>query len=77
MISIQHEPTVIVSGCEVTAIARISGTKHALSGKWLFVACKQPLAIICRTEDGEHIFDMDGHQIDAAGLKELMTVDGA
>ena len=76
MISFQYEPTVIVSGCELTAVARVSVTKQAHSGLWLFAGDKRPVAVICRSEDREHIFDADGRQIDALELKGLMTYQG-
>jgi hypothetical protein len=51
-------------------------TKHARSGRWLFAGDKRPIAVICGTEDGEHIFDTDGRQINAVEFKELMTDQG-
>ena len=77
MISIQHEPTVIVMDCELTVVVRIGVTSHARGDKWLFTGDKRPMAVICRTTDGEQIFGMDGRLIDAAGLKELATADDA
>jgi hypothetical protein len=76
MISFHHEPTVIFSGCELTAIARVSVTKHAHSGVWLIAGDKRLVAVICRSEDREHIFDTDGRHIDAVELKGLMTDQG-
>ncbi len=77
MISVEHEPTITVSGHEVTAIVRVSVNRRALGSRWLFVGEKHPLAIICRTEGSEQIFDVNGCRIDAAKLKKLMTIDGA
>lgn len=76
MISFQREPTVIVAGWELTAVARISVMKHARSGMWLFAGDKRPIAVICRSEDSEHIFDTNGRQIDAVELEGLMTEHG-
>ena len=73
MISFRHEPTVIASGCQLTAVVRVSMAKHTGSGRWLFAGDKRPIAVICRTEGGERIFDTDGRQIDAVKLNELMT----
>jgi len=76
VISFRHEPTVIASGRQLTAVVRVSLTKHAGSGRWLFAGDKRPIAVICRTEGGEHIFDTDGRQINAVELRELMTDQG-
>lgn len=76
MISFHYEPTMIVSGCELTAVARVSVTKQAHNGLWLFSGDKRLVALICRSEDGEHIFDTDGRQIDAVELKDLMSDQG-
>lgn len=76
MISFHHEPAVMVSGCELIAVARVSVTKHVHGGVWLFAGEKRPVAVICRSEDREHIFDTDGRQIDAVELKGLMTDQG-
>lgn len=76
MISFRHEPTVIASGCQITAVVRVSLTKHAGSGRWLIAGGKRPIAVICRTEVGEHVFDADGRQINAVELKKLMTEQG-
>ena len=77
MISIRREPAVIISGCELTAVARISLEKYSQNGRWMFVGDKRPIAIICRTEYGEHIFDMEGRQIDAVELEKLVTTQHA
>ena len=76
MISFQREPTVTVAGWELTAVARISVMKHVNNGMWLFAGDKRPIAVICRSENGEHIFDTNGRQIDAVELEELMTEQG-
>jgi hypothetical protein len=73
VICYRHEPTVVASGCRLTAVVRISLTKHAQIGRWLVAGDKRPIVVICDTEGGEHIFDMDGRQIDAIELKDLMT----
>ncbi len=77
MISVEHEPTIIVSGYKITAVVRARVSRRALGGGWLFVGDKHPLAIICCTKDSEQIFDVNGCRIDAAELKKLMTLEGA
>ena len=47
--------------------------KHASNGMWLFAGDKRPIAVICRSESSEYIFDTNGRQIDALELEELMT----
>mgnify|MGYP001548162493 CR=1 FL=1 len=69
MISFHREPAVIVSGCELTAVARVSVTKHARGGVWLFAGDKRPVAVICRSQDRVHIFATDGRQNDAVELE--------
>lgn len=73
MICIRHEPSVTTSGCEITAVVRVSLTEQESGGGLLFAGDKRPIAIICRLEEGEHIFDMDGRLIDAVELKGLMA----
>ena len=77
MISIRREPPVFVAGHEVMAIVRVSVTRHTQGDGSLFVSDKRPLAVVCKTKDSEHIFNMEGCVIDATDLDELMTVDGA
>ncbi len=44
-----------------------------LQSEELFAGDKRPVAVICRSEHGEHIFNTDGRQIDAVELQALMT----
>lgn len=72
MISCQCEPTVITSGCQLTAVVQVCLSKHASRDGWLFAGSKRPLAVICHTEAGEQIFDAQGHRINRVELKTLM-----
>lgn len=74
MIVFQHEPPVYVAGRALIVVSRIELVKHAKDGALLFGADKRPVAIICRGEVGEEIFDANGRRIDAAGL-EALSVD--
>ena len=73
MISYRRERTIAVSGCELTAVSRVSLITHTSDRGWFLSGDKRPIAIICRTDTGECIFDADGHQIDETELDVLMT----
>ena len=73
MIIFQHESPISVSGRAFIAVARIKLTRHARNGALIFTGDKRPIAIICRGEGGEEIFDIDGRQIDADGLQALIA----
>lgn len=74
MIVFQHEPPINVSGCAIIAVARIRLMRNARNGVLFFTGDKQPVAVICRGEDGDEIFDIDGCRIDDAALQALTVV---
>ncbi|MCP4317722.1 MAG: hypothetical protein GY789_17310 [Hyphomicrobiales bacterium] len=73
MITFQRESPISVSGRELIVVARIRLIGHAQGHALMFTGEKRPVAVICRGEGGEEIFDMDGRRIEAAALQALMV----
>jgi hypothetical protein len=73
MIVFQYEPARNISGRAFIVVARIRLVWHERSGALFLTGDKQPVAVICRGEDGEEIFDVDGRRIDSAALQALLV----
>lgn len=72
MTTVQQEPPVTVAGRTLIAITRTKLAAHRQGATCLFVGDKQTIAIICRSADGDAIFDGDGQTIDTDQLRLLL-----
>jgi hypothetical protein len=76
MKTIRYDPPVDVSGYTVVVVSIVKALRHETKGACAFIGEKRPIAVICRSVDGESIFGVDGRRLDKAALQRLISQTG-
>lgn len=72
MIVFRREKPIEVSGRTIVAVSRVSVQGRRQNGLVLFSGDKRAVAVICRDNTGETIFDANGRLMSSSDLKAMM-----